>query len=144
MITVIPQTAFDSQGRPVSSRADVAGAIDAAVAISTTATATLVLPATAAATISGVLIATAQNLLCLQVLAAATGMPNYVLELFDGNPDAAGTLLYQATGITVDSYNDNSTFYLTPAAAVWARATNISAVACTITLAVHYMVVSGA
>lgn len=64
------------------------------------ATVGLMLPATAAASASAILLTTTLNLLSIQVLAVTTGpTQNYVLTLYDGNP-TGNLVLYQATGIT--------------------------------------------
>jgi len=83
-----------------------------------------------------------QNILMLNVKCVNNGTnPNFTLELFDGNPAAAGVLIYQATGITEATFDDRASYFQpTPAnGVIYAKVTNIDAVAMTATVSLRYL-----
>jgi hypothetical protein len=66
--------------------------------------------------------------------------PNYDLEIWADNP-SAGTLVYQATGITAMSYQDTAGFYISapPGAQLWVRVENVDPVATSVHVDVRYI-----
>ena len=105
----------------------------------------LTVPGTVSASAANVLLTTGHSLLVVQVSASTASMPqNYILTLYDGNPSHGGLLLYQATGITAQSYTDNAPFFLTAptSGTIYGQIENIDADATTLTVVMKYMALS--
>jgi hypothetical protein len=105
----------------------------------------LTLPGTVSAAAAALLLSTGHSLLVVQVAATTAETPqNYILTLYDGNPTLGGSLLYQATGITAQTYTDNAPFFMSAptSGAIWGQITNIDADATTLTLVLKFMALS--
>lgn len=65
---------------------------------------------------------------------------NYTLEIWDGDPDAGGTMKYQATGITAASYLDSASFFIPKPASstLWARIENVDPVGTGVNIMIRY------
>lgn len=100
----------------------------------------LVLAATLESTDSILLLETSANaLLCVEVFATTSGVCNYTLAFFDGDPDD-NLLLYQASGITAMTFRDLAPFFVNiPASgSIVAKATNVDSDATSITFTIRY------
>lgn len=105
---------------------------------------TLTLAAIVGATASAILASSTYNLLAMQLTAVTTGpVQNYVLTLFDGDPTSGGIMVYQATGITAESYIDNAPFFIPLTSGhLWGQITNIDADVTVLTLTLMSLIFS--
>jgi hypothetical protein len=115
--------------------------VDGRAAVGFTKSLQLATAATVGAEDKGILYAGPPfNMLIMQLDAAIIGVdPNIILELYDGDPDAAGVLRYQATGLTMAEYSDPVSFYIPMPGNLYARIENIDAVAATVNIDILYV-----
>lgn len=78
------------------------------------------------ATATALLLVNARQLFALQIKCTQSGGGNYSLQLLNGN---AGTVVYEATGITDTVYNDVASVFLETTTDLWVKLLQVDPVA---------------